>query len=208
MVLADINGACDVLAGVHDASGGADGFVSVEVDPGLGERHRRHRAVGTRPARTHRPPQPVGEDPRHRGRRPGDRADDRRGTKHQRHVDLQPRPLPGGDGRLHHRPRAPRRRRRDGRSVTGRQRGELLHLPCRHRGRPPSRGDRQHRGAGPARQSGDRPGQARLPGFPVVRSRASAGSGWRRAAHGCSARCGRALRPRIPPIPTPCTSTT
>jgi transaldolase len=35
MVLADINGACDVLAGVHASSGGADGFVSVEVDPGL-----------------------------------------------------------------------------------------------------------------------------------------------------------------------------
>jgi transaldolase len=37
MVLADINGACDVLAGVYDASDGADGFVSVEVDPGLAD---------------------------------------------------------------------------------------------------------------------------------------------------------------------------
>jgi transaldolase len=37
MVLADINGACDVLAEVYDSSDGADGFVSVEVDPGLAE---------------------------------------------------------------------------------------------------------------------------------------------------------------------------
>jgi transaldolase len=35
MVLQDINGAADVLDPVYAESGGADGFVSVEVDPGL-----------------------------------------------------------------------------------------------------------------------------------------------------------------------------
>lgn len=35
LVLQDINGACDVFESVYDASEGADGFVSVEVDPGL-----------------------------------------------------------------------------------------------------------------------------------------------------------------------------
>jgi transaldolase len=35
MVTQDIRGALDVLAPVHDASGGEDGYVSVEVDPGL-----------------------------------------------------------------------------------------------------------------------------------------------------------------------------
>ncbi|MCU0259930.1 MAG: transaldolase, partial [Ilumatobacteraceae bacterium] len=35
MVTADIHGACDVFAPVHDATGGLDGYVSVEVDPGL-----------------------------------------------------------------------------------------------------------------------------------------------------------------------------
>lgn len=35
MVLDDINAACDVFNDLHVASGGADGFVSVEVDPGL-----------------------------------------------------------------------------------------------------------------------------------------------------------------------------
>ena len=35
LVLTDIGGALDVLAPVHEASGGLDGFVSVEVDPKL-----------------------------------------------------------------------------------------------------------------------------------------------------------------------------
>lgn len=42
MVLQDIGGALDVLAPVYDASGGTDGFVSVEVDPGLA-----HDTAGT-----------------------------------------------------------------------------------------------------------------------------------------------------------------
>lgn len=35
LVMADINGACDVFNDVYTHSGGHDGFVSVEVDPGL-----------------------------------------------------------------------------------------------------------------------------------------------------------------------------
>ena len=35
MVLADIHGACDVFSKVFDQTGGLDGYVSVEVDPGL-----------------------------------------------------------------------------------------------------------------------------------------------------------------------------
>jgi transaldolase len=35
MVLADIHGACDVFSKVYDQTGGLDGYVSVEVDPGL-----------------------------------------------------------------------------------------------------------------------------------------------------------------------------
>ena len=37
LVLHDIEAACDVLEPVYKSSGGADGFVSVEVDPGLAE---------------------------------------------------------------------------------------------------------------------------------------------------------------------------
>ena len=35
LVLQDINSACDVFDPVYESSGGQDGFVSVEVDPGL-----------------------------------------------------------------------------------------------------------------------------------------------------------------------------
>ena len=42
LVIADIEDACDVFQPVHDASGGRDGFVSVEVAPGLA-----HDATGT-----------------------------------------------------------------------------------------------------------------------------------------------------------------
>ncbi len=35
MVLSDIHGACDVFSRVYDETDGADGYVSVEVDPGL-----------------------------------------------------------------------------------------------------------------------------------------------------------------------------
>ncbi len=35
MVVRDIHGACDVFSKVHDHSDGVDGYVSVEVDPGL-----------------------------------------------------------------------------------------------------------------------------------------------------------------------------
>ena len=45
MVLQDIAGAADVLEPVYDESGGADGFVSVEVDPGLA-----HDEAGTEAA--------------------------------------------------------------------------------------------------------------------------------------------------------------
>ena len=45
MVFADIHGACDVFAPVYDESDGHDGFVSVEVDPGLA-----HDGAGTETA--------------------------------------------------------------------------------------------------------------------------------------------------------------
>ena len=108
MVLRDINGALDVFAPLYHQSYGGDGFVSVEVDPGLAHDARRHRGRRPRTAPADRPPEPDGEDPgtaRGPARHP---ADDRRGSQHQRHVDLQPRPLPGGDGGLHRRPRAVR----------------------------------------------------------------------------------------------------
>ena len=43
LVLADIEGACDVFDPVYESSDGGDGFVSVEVAPGLAHDSRRHR---------------------------------------------------------------------------------------------------------------------------------------------------------------------
>ncbi len=48
MVLADIHGACDVFSRVYDESDGLDGYVSVEVDPGLA-----HDGPGTETAARH-----------------------------------------------------------------------------------------------------------------------------------------------------------
>ncbi len=48
MVLADIHGACDVFSRVYDESDALDGYVSVEVDPGLA-----HDGPGTEAAARH-----------------------------------------------------------------------------------------------------------------------------------------------------------
>ena len=45
LVIRDIHGACDVFAPLHETSAGVDGYVSVEVDPGLA-----HDAAGTESA--------------------------------------------------------------------------------------------------------------------------------------------------------------
>ncbi len=45
LVIEDINGACDVFSDVYDRSNGIDGYVSVEVDPGLA-----HDSPGTEAA--------------------------------------------------------------------------------------------------------------------------------------------------------------
>ena len=110
-----------ILRPVYDASDGVDGFVSVEVAPDAGPRHRRHRSP--RPAHLHDRidrAQPVREDPRHRRGPPRHPADDRRGPQHQRHADLLPRPLRARSSR----PTSPASRRCDGRPVAAsRQRG-------------------------------------------------------------------------------------
>ena len=174
--------------------------------PGLRPRHGRHRGRGTASAQADPPAEPDGEDPRHRRGRSGDQADDRRGSQHQRHPDLQPRPVPGGDGGVHRRPRAVRRAARR-RPVQGGQRRQLLHQPCRHRDRQPARQHRLPRGAGAARQGRGRPGQARLPAVPADVQRPAVGRAGRQGRSACSGRCGPAPRRRTPPIPTRCTST-
>ena len=206
LVTKDIHGACDVFDPLYESSDGGDGFVSVEVGPVARPRRAGHRGRRPPPPHHDRPPQPDGEDPRDRRGRGADPGDAERRPQHQRHADLQPRALPGGHGGL------PRRARDlcgdiGRRPVEGRQRGQLLHLPRRHRGRSPARCDRVAGGAGAARQGRRRPGQAGLPRSSARRSADRAGRRWRRRALACSARCGPARRPRTRPTPTRCTST-
>jgi transaldolase len=52
LVLQDINGALDTLTPVYESSGGGDGFVSVEVDPGLAH-DRTGTIAGARTLHTH-----------------------------------------------------------------------------------------------------------------------------------------------------------
>ena len=41
LAVADVRAACDAFAGLHQATGGADGQVSLEVSPDAGARHAR-----------------------------------------------------------------------------------------------------------------------------------------------------------------------
>ena len=93
------------------------------------------------------------------------------------------------------------------RPVDGPQRRLVLRQPGRHRGRPAAGSHRHRRGAGVARPSRGRPGQARLPAVPASGSPARGGSAWPTSARTGNGRCGRRRPPRTRPTPTPSTST-
>ena len=146
MVLHDINGALDVFAPLYDESYGGDGFVSVEVDPGLA-----HDAAGTEAAaralheQIARPNLMV-KIPATAEGVPAIRQMIAEGRNINVTLIFSLERYQRGDGGLPRRARGVRRapRRRPGQ---GRQRGQLLHQPRRHRGRPPARRDRHARGA-------------------------------------------------------------
>ena len=64
LVIADIDDALEVLRPLHDESGGADGFVSLEVAPSLANDTEGTVGLGPEPARADRPAQPAGEGAR------------------------------------------------------------------------------------------------------------------------------------------------
>ncbi len=106
MTTFDVRWACDVLRPVYDATGGVDGRVSIEVDPRLAY----DTEATTAEARflwwlVDRPNLFV-KIPAARQGLPGHRGVPGRGDQHQRHADLLPGPLRGGDGRLPGRPGA------------------------------------------------------------------------------------------------------
>ena len=67
LIIEDVRAACDVLAPVYLASGGEDGFVSIEVSPHLARDTRASAAEAHRLFTAGRPPQRVRQDPGHAG---------------------------------------------------------------------------------------------------------------------------------------------
>ena len=103
----DVRNACDVLRGAgRHGSHARDGYVSIEVDPDAGARHRGDDRPGAALPRADRPPQPLREDPGDEGGPARDRGDDLARAFDQRHADLLARALRGGRRGLHPRARA------------------------------------------------------------------------------------------------------
>ena len=165
LVLHDIDGACDVFAPVHEASDGADGFVSVEVDPGLA-----HDSAGTETAarglheRIARPNLMVkipataeGLDPIRRMIGEGRNINVTLIFSLERYAEVMEAYLAGLEEHV---------------ATAGADLERVASVASffivtrRHRGRPAAGGDRHPGGAGAAGQGGRRPGQARLPAVP------------------------------------------
>ena len=177
LVVADITAALAVLRPVFDASGGTDGFVSVEVAPELA--HDTQATIAAARALHERidAAQPVREDPGDRRGRPRHRGDDRRGPQHQHHPDLLPRPLRRGHRGLPV-------RARDVHRAAAATRRRVHSVASFFVSRVDTEVDRRletrrhRRGAGVARPGRGRPGQARLPAVPASSSPASGGNAW------------------------------
>ncbi len=97
---ADVRDAADVLRPVHDATGGKDGRVSIEVDPLPRPQHEGHHRRGQAAGLAGGPAQHLHQDPGDPRGPPRHHRDHREGHQRQRHADLLPGPLPGGHGRL------------------------------------------------------------------------------------------------------------
>ena len=134
LAVRDIKDACDVFAPVFEASGGRDGYVSLEVDPTLAYETLQTFREAIDLHETVDKPNLLVKIP---ATKPGLAAiEDVIATwpLDQRDADLLPAPLRRGRRVLHPRTRAPGRGRR--RSAQGGVGGELLRLAHRHRGRP------------------------------------------------------------------------
>ena len=207
LVVDDISDALGVLRPVFDASGGTDGFVSVEVAPELArdtDGHHRRRPRTCTSGSTQ--PNLFVKIPATAEGVPAIQAMIAEGRSINitlifslaRYAEVIEAYLV--------RARDLRRRRR--RPVDGAQRRLVLRQPGRHRGRPAPRdaiGTSDALGA--ARPGRGRPGQARLPAVPRAVLRRPLGAPGRPRRAPCSGRCGRRRRPRTPPTPTPSTST-
>ena len=197
LALQDIRDACDVLQPAYDASGGIDGYVSMEVEPGIAydteKTFEQARWIATEVDR----PNLYVKIPATEPGLPGDRGLHRARHVDQHHADLLARPLQGGRRGLPPRARAARRRRR--RPVEGRVGRVVLRLAGRHRGRQAPRGRGPPEAEGQAR---DREREARLPALPRGVLGPALGVPRRARARTSSAACGRRRRRRTPTTAT------
>ena len=137
LAIEDIQNAADVLRPVYDQLKGEDGFVSLEVSPYLAmdtkgtiaEAERLWKDVGSQ--------EPDGQGAGDAGRPARDPASDRRGHQHQHHAAVLAEGLCAGRRGLSRGPGKIRQGRR--RSLSRRQRRQLLRQPDRQRGRQGTR---------------------------------------------------------------------
>ncbi len=182
-----------ILRPVHDASDGVDGYVSVEVAPEPGPRHRGARSTrhggctrrSTSPTSSSRSPaRPRGCPPSSTMIAEGRSINVTLLFSLERYAEVMEAYLAGLEAH-------------DGDLSAHRQRRQLLREPGRHRGRPAARPRSAPTAALALRgKAAVAHAQARLPAASSSVLQAPAGTRSRRAARGCSDRCGRRPRPR------------
>ena len=174
MVISDINGACDVFDPTYEASDGGDGFVSVEVAPELAHdtagteaaARELHERIARRNLMVKIPGTAAGLAPIRQMISEGRNINVTLIFSLDRYQQVIDAYIDGLEAYAADAERRP---------VQGRQRGQLLHSPRRHRDRPAARGDRLARGAGAAGQGCRRPGEAGLPAVPAQLQRPAVG---------------------------------
>ena len=112
LALEDLTQAADLFRPVHDATGGVDGWVSLEVSPLAGRRHRRHhRGGGATASRARSVPICSSRFPGTPRRHSGDRGVDLRRRAGERHAAVLARAVPRRGRSVYARHRAAHRRR-------------------------------------------------------------------------------------------------
>ena len=203
-VTTDIRDALGILRPVYDASDGVDGFVSVEVAPGAGPRHRRHASSAARHLHDHASPQPnlYVKIPGTAEGLPAIQQMIAEGRsinvtllfRLERYAEVIEAYLAGLEAA-------------EGDLSAGLVGGLVLRQPGRHRGRPPPRRDRHRRGARPAGQGRGRQRPARLPAVPRALLRPPLGGARRPGRPGAAAAVGVDLHQEPATTPTRSTST-
>ena len=199
LVTTDIENALRLLRPVYDASGGTDGFVSVEVDPSLAHDTAATTAAARELAQTIDEPNLLVKIPGTEAGLPSIKQMTAEGHSINvtlifsvdRYRDVMESYISGletesasGDLSAHHR------------------RCFILHQPRRHRDRPLLGRHRFHRGPVVARDRCHRPGPKLHTAHLSRRSRDLGGKPSRREAPRFSGRCGLRRQPRILRIPT------